>query len=1306
MHTSPSRATWSRALVLPSRSLSARFARALAWALLPVVVLFAVLGAEAKIGAQYQLLLGNPSNAVTDAAVKNNYLIVRDQFAISYNDSLGQPNWVSWNLTSEDRGSSGRTDAWSADPLLPAGFYRVQPTDYNDPGLSRGHMCPSADRTVTAADNTFTFLMSNMVPQTSHNNGGVWNNFEIETRNIAAAGNEVLVISGPSGFDGRRIASGVAAIPSYVWKVVVVVPVGATPVTERITTNTRVIAIKVPNVTSGLSDDWRTYLTSVNQIQQDTGLTFFTALPAQVASVLRTMIDGQPVVGAPVIETNPADQSVAAGGSVTFSVTASGNAPLTYQWTFEGEAIANATSATLTLNNVQLEHMGSYRVVVTNSVSTATSNPALLTVTGVAPVFLNEPMSQTANAGTNVVFSALAGGSPTLTYQWRKGGVPIEGATGATLTLTNVQAAAAGDYDVVATNSAGSATGGPASLEVTPSAPVILTQPATTSVGLNGTVTFTVAAIGTEPLAYVWRKGGVPIEGNASATTATLVLANVDASAVGSYDVVITNSVGTVTSAAAGLTISSFSNGALNYTGGTYAQNFDTLTGTHGYDSDTAVSIAGNGPFQLTAAPFNGAEMGAWWMAKYDGTGANARYKIDNGSAVNGAIYSFGTIGAADRALGSVGSGSTRSRFGMILNNNSGQTLTEFTVTYVGEQWREGNSSANTLAFSYAVDAADLNTGSFVSVAALNFTAPVNNPVDTTGAVLDGNAAANRRTVTGTVTGLVWPAGTRLVLRWTDADDINNDDGLAIDDFVFTAANAGPVAPAVVSTTPAADATGISPAQPITVTFNQPVTLAADWFTLTSATQGALAATVSGGPTTYTITPTATLPVSDTITVNLPAARVTEQGSGTLTMNEDYSFAFTTVVPVAPTIATHPAPQTVTPGGTATFTVGVNGTAPFSYQWRKGGQNLAGNASATTATLTLTNVQAGDAGSYDVVVSNLAGNVTSNAAPLTVSTTVASAISWNFGLATSATGQATPTSSLPAGVTGGTWTQGNNNGTTAIVLNNAVSTTYAGASGAWNAAAAARVGAYNPAAGGSAYFEFTLTPEAGKYLVVTGVAFGSRRTSTGPQAYAFYTSVDNYTTPVASGALGASTVWTYFTPGFASVSGAPGTPVTFRLFGFNGAGSASVDTANWRVDDFTLSVAVEAVPPPSGFGTWLAEHFTEQERADPQISGPDAKLTPDGLTNLMKYALGFAPRGPVGALPEPATADNDWTYTYTRPAERPDLIYTVQVSTNLVDWSSDGVEHVQVATADGQETWRARHAGGAKLFFRLKVERP
>lgn len=1352
---------------------------ALSW-VVAITLFFAALGAQAKIGSAYQLLLGNPSNAVTDAAVKNNYLIVRDQFAISYNDSLGQPNWVSWNFTPDDRGSSGRTDAWSEDSLLPAGVYRLQPNDYSNTGFTRGHMCPSGDRTVTSNDNTFTFLMSNMVPQTSHNNAGVWNNFENETRNLGAAGNEVLIISGPSGFDGSRISTGKASIPAYVWKIAVVVPAGTTPITERITTSTRVIAIKVPNVTSGLSDDWRTYLTTVNQIQQDTGFTFFTALPSATAAVLRTMVDGQPVVGAPAISQGPTAQSVAVGGTATFSVTATGDAPLNYQWTFEGQNISGANSATLTISNVGLADMGSYRVTVSNSVGTTTSEPALLVVTGVAPSFLTEPTTQTVNAGSNVVFTSLAAGSPTMSYQWRKNGQPIDGATAATLTLSNVQAGDAASYDIVATNSVNSATSAAATLTVTPRLPVITAQPLARSIGVNGTATFSVTVVGTEPFTYVWRKEGTPIVGNASAATATLVIPSVTEAALGNYDVVITNSVDTVTSNAVALTISSFSDGALNYTGGTYSQDFNSLFATQGYDSDTALpapAISSNGPLQLTAAPFSGSELGGWWMVKYEGSGTYARFKADDGTAVNGAIYSYGASGSSDRALGSIASASTRSRFGMVLSNNTGQTLTQFTISYVGEQWRDGTSAANTLAFSYAIDPTDLNTGNYVAAPALSLTSPNSTTADANGLKLDGNATLNRRAVNATVTGIVWPAGSRLIVRWTDTDDLQNDDGLAIDDFTFAAVNGGPVAPAIVSTTPAADATGVAPTTTIGVTFNQPVTLAADWFTLTSAAQGALTATVSGGPTTYTVTPSATLAVNDTITLTVLASKVTDQSSGTLTLGEDYSLSFGTVTPVAPSITTQPASQSVSVGANVTFTVVASGTAPFTYQWRKGGQNI---QNATNATLTLSNVQTSDAGSYDVVVTNSVNSATSNAATLTVNTVVGTAITWNF------TTNGDPSSTLPAGLTGGTVTQGNNNGSTSFPDGISPSS-YPGASGTGNFGMAARIGALNTASGGSAYLTFTLTPDAGKRIVASGISFGMRRANTGPQTYALYSSVDNYTTVLATATV--STSWALFTPSINPVTGTLGTPVTFRLYGYNGSGGATANTANWRIDDLALTVAVQTAPaitshpasqtktvgdsvtfsvtatgsetltyqwrfkgdaiggatgsslslsnvqladagdydvvvtnpvssvtsnaatltvtaPVSRFDAWRAEHFDSAELGNPAISGPDVVLTADGMTNLLKYALGLNPRvAATAGVPEAGATATHWTFTFTRPADRDDVVYTVQASANLTDWTTITVTATKVSTTNGVDTWRAEYplSSADKLFFRLKV---
>ncbi|MDP2324118.1 MAG: DNA/RNA non-specific endonuclease, partial [Gammaproteobacteria bacterium] len=127
-----------------------------------------------KIGVEHQMVLGNPSNSTADPANNISYLIQRDQFALDYNDQRGVPNWVSWNLTTDDLGSSGRSPVFFADPDLPPTFYVVQPTDYQGSGYDRGHMCPSGDRTITRADNDVTFYMSNMVPQAPDNNQGVW----------------------------------------------------------------------------------------------------------------------------------------------------------------------------------------------------------------------------------------------------------------------------------------------------------------------------------------------------------------------------------------------------------------------------------------------------------------------------------------------------------------------------------------------------------------------------------------------------------------------------------------------------------------------------------------------------------------------------------------------------------------------------------------------------------------------------------------------------------------------------------------------------------------------------------------------------------------------------------------------------------------------------------------------------------------------------------------------------------------------------------------------------------------------------
>jgi len=247
--------------------------------------------ARATIGTVLQSQLGNPSGATAVASATTNYLITRPQYALAYNNTTREPNWVSWNLTTADIGSSGRSDNFFQDTTLPAGFYQVLTTDYSGSGYDRGHMCPSGDRTITVADNEATFFMSNMIPQTPDNNQGVWANFESECRSIAAAGNEVLIISGPGGFAGTTIASGVA-IAGFTWKIAVVVPNGSGTALSRLTTATRVIAIKIPNTAGVRSTPWQNYITTAAQLETDTGYTFFTDVPATVAAALRTKVEG------------------------------------------------------------------------------------------------------------------------------------------------------------------------------------------------------------------------------------------------------------------------------------------------------------------------------------------------------------------------------------------------------------------------------------------------------------------------------------------------------------------------------------------------------------------------------------------------------------------------------------------------------------------------------------------------------------------------------------------------------------------------------------------------------------------------------------------------------------------------------------------------------------------------------------------------------------------------------------------------------------------------------------------------------
>jgi hypothetical protein len=172
----------------------------------------------------------------------------------------------------------------------------------------------------------------------------------------------------------------------------------------------------------------------------------------------------------PTITTQPAGQSATVGANVSFTAAASGNPAPAFQWQKNGASLAGATNASLTLVNVQLGDAGVYSVVTSNSAGSATSGGATLLVNpaAVAPVITLPPANVKATEGTGVTFTASASGLPAPTYQWRKGGAALPGATGSSLTLAHVRLGDAGIYSVVANNSAGSVTSTGALLTVSP----------------------------------------------------------------------------------------------------------------------------------------------------------------------------------------------------------------------------------------------------------------------------------------------------------------------------------------------------------------------------------------------------------------------------------------------------------------------------------------------------------------------------------------------------------------------------------------------------------------------------------------------------------------------------------------------------------------------------------------------------------------------------------------------------------------------------------------------------------------------
>jgi hypothetical protein len=194
-----------------------------------------------------------------------------------------------------------------------------------------------------------------------------------------------------------------------------------------------------------------------------------------------------------------------------------------------------------------------------------------------------------------------------------------------------------------------------------------------------------------------------------------------------------------------------------------YTENFDNLANT-------------GSPVWTNDSTLDG-----WQAFRAAGGPLFTTYIANTGSGTTGALYAYGSTAATDRALGSLASASTGAiTLAVAFTNNTGSTIQSLNITYTGEQWRSGSTTADGYIFEYQVGANSADAGgTWIAVSQMDFVAPQNTNVG----ALDGNLTANRLLVSFTLTNLNIPGGTDFCLRWRDSDGSGSDHGISLDDF-------------------------------------------------------------------------------------------------------------------------------------------------------------------------------------------------------------------------------------------------------------------------------------------------------------------------------------------------------------------------------------------------------------------------------------------------------------------------------------------------------------------------------------------
>jgi hypothetical protein len=257
----------------------------------------------------------------------------------------------------------------------------------------------------------------------------------------------------------------------------------------------------------------------------------------------------------PIITAQPSDTVVLEAGTASFSVTATSGTTLSYQWYFGSSAIGGATTSNLTVQSVTVNNSGTYYVAVRNAGGTVNSRQATLTVMIAPPVANNQSLTLPVNSPTNLVLTATDAGGRTLTYSivsWPTNGLltGLNTNTGAVTYTPTTNYVGADSFTFAASD--GSRLGmGQVSLNIL-APPTITTQPQGQTLWAGQNCSLSSTSTGSSPLSYQWQLNGAALLG---ATNSSLTWANVYPTNSGSYTLVVTNPVGSVTSAVASLTV-------------------------------------------------------------------------------------------------------------------------------------------------------------------------------------------------------------------------------------------------------------------------------------------------------------------------------------------------------------------------------------------------------------------------------------------------------------------------------------------------------------------------------------------------------------------------------------------------------------------------------------------------------------------------------------------------------------------------------------------------------------------------------